>query len=45
MHGMEYFKITEAQQPRLINKYKNIKYKLFIVLVPSIHNICKDQMY
>jgi len=20
-------------------------YKLFIVLVPSIHNICKDQMY
>jgi len=45
MHGMEYFKTTEAQQARLINNYKNTKYKLFIVLVPPIHNICKDQMY
>jgi len=28
MHGMEYFKITDAQQVRLINNYRNTKYKL-----------------
>jgi len=27
-HGMEYFKITYAQQRGLINYYKNTKYKL-----------------
>jgi len=28
MHGMEYFKITDAQQTGLINYCKNTKYKL-----------------
>jgi len=28
MHGMENFKITDAQQARLINNYKNTEYKL-----------------
>jgi hypothetical protein len=28
MHGMEYFKINDAQQAKLINNYKNAKYKL-----------------
>jgi hypothetical protein len=28
MHGMEYFKIIDAQQAKLINNYKNAKYKL-----------------
>jgi hypothetical protein len=28
MHGIEYFKITDAQQARLINNCKNTKYKL-----------------
>ena len=28
MHGMEHFKITDAQQVRLINNCKNTKYKL-----------------
>jgi hypothetical protein len=28
MHGMENFKITDAQQARLINNYNNTEYKL-----------------
>ena len=28
MHGIEYFKITDAQRARLINNCKNTKYKL-----------------
>jgi hypothetical protein len=28
MHGVESFKIIDAQQAKLINNYRNIKYKL-----------------
>jgi hypothetical protein len=28
MHGVESFKIVDAQQAELINNYKNTKYKL-----------------
>jgi len=28
MHGMEYFKIIDAQQAKLINYYNNAKHKL-----------------
>jgi hypothetical protein len=28
MHGMEYFKTNNAQQAKLINNYRNAKYKL-----------------
>jgi len=34
MHGMEYFKITDAQKGRLINNYKNATHKLLKTNMP-----------
>jgi hypothetical protein len=42
MHGMEYFRKTDAEQARLINNYMSVKRKLLKTnTVISFNKICK----